>query len=44
MVNMANCANVAMRLGTVKLFLGHLAFALFLDLRGQRHTTSLRPV
>jgi len=24
MINMANCANVAMRLGTVKLFLGHL--------------------
>ena len=34
MVNMANCANVAMRLGTVKLFLGHLAFALFLYFKG----------
>jgi hypothetical protein len=44
MVNMANCANVAMRLGTVKLFLGHLAFALFLDLEGRRRTTSLWPV
>jgi len=44
MINMANCANVAMRLGTVKLFLGHLAFALFLAFKGRRRTTSWRPV
>jgi len=29
MVNMANGANVHMRLGSVKLFLGHMLFALF---------------
>ena len=32
-VNMADCANVTMRLGSVKLFFGHMLFALFANLR-----------
>jgi len=32
-VNMANCANVTMRLGSVKLFFGHMLFALFANWR-----------
>jgi hypothetical protein len=44
MINMANRANVYVRLGTVKLCLGHLfALALFLYIFAPVYTTFSRP-